>query len=119
MSGCSHSHEIQATIGTANERPEILKTAPDEKVIELDVRPIAAGGSKPCGAINDAIMQLNDGEILHIINSFQPGSLYQRLERQGYSHWTEREGDDWHVWFYKSQANSIEVIATKIQKHQI
>jgi len=102
MSGCSHSNELQAVIGTAEERPEILKTAPAEKMIELDVRYIVAGGNKPCGAIFDTIDRLKDGEILHIINSFQPGSLYQRLEQQGYNHWTERDGEDWHIWFYKS-----------------
>jgi len=101
MSGCSHANELQATIGTVEERPEILMNASSDRVVELDVRPIVAGGNKPCGAINGAIEQLNDGEILHIINSFQPGSLYQRLEQQGYNHWTERDGDDWHVWFYK------------------
>jgi uncharacterized protein (DUF2249 family) len=102
MNGCSHSNELQTTIGISDKRPDVLKKTSSDKVIELDVRPIVAGGSKPCGAINDAIMQLNDGEILHIINSFQPGSLYQRLEQQGYNHWTERDGEDWHVWFYKS-----------------
>ncbi len=101
MSGCSHSNELQAVVGTAEERPEDLKNASPDRVVELDVRPIVAGGNKPCGAINDAIMQLIDGEILHIINSFQPGSLYQRLEQQGYNHWTEKDGENWHIWFYK------------------
>jgi len=102
MAGCSHANEYQSLIGTAEERPDAIKNTSQERIVELDVRPIVAGGNKPCGAINNVIEQLNDGEILHIINSFQPGSLYQRLEQQGYNHWTEKDGADWHVWFYKT-----------------
>lgn len=102
MSGCSHASELQPTAGASQERPEILKNAQPDRVVRLDVRPIVAGGTKPCGAINDAAGELREGEILHIINSFQPGSLYQRMEQRGYDHWTESNGTDWHIWFYKA-----------------
>lgn len=102
MSGCSHANELQPAVGTSEERPEFLTNASPDRVVELDVRPLVAGGSKPCGAINLAIDQLHNGEILHIINSFQPGSLYQRMEQRGYDHWTESNGTDWHIWFYKA-----------------
>lgn len=102
MSGCSHSDDLQTIVGTKENRPEILKSASPVKIMELDVRPVVANGFKPCGIINDTIEQLTDGRILHIINSFQPGSLYHRMEQRGYNHWTEQEGNDWHIWFYKS-----------------
>jgi uncharacterized protein (DUF2249 family) len=101
MAGCSHAQDLQPQPGTADQRPEYIVKAPSDRVVRLDVRPIVAGGSKPCGAINEAIEVLGDGNILHIINSFQPGSLYQRLEGRGYKHWTEREGGDWHIFFFR------------------
>jgi uncharacterized protein (DUF2249 family) len=101
MAGCSHASELQPTVGSKHQRPDCINTASPDRIIQIDVRPIVANGDKPCGALNEAIGVLGEGEILHIINSFQPGSLYKRVETLGYSHWTEREGNTWHIWFYK------------------
>jgi uncharacterized protein (DUF2249 family) len=102
MSECSHAKENMVSIRPIGEKPGILTDIPMERVEILDVRPMVRTGHKPCSAIAQAIEDLPKGKILHLINSFQPGSLYRRLEEEGWNHWTEQHADDeWHVWFYR------------------
>ncbi|EMA53539.1 DUF2249 domain-containing protein [Halococcus thailandensis] len=62
---------------------------------ELDVRTI---DGEPFGEIMAALDELDGGETLVLVNSFEPEPLYAVLARQGYAHETERAGEDeWRV----------------------
>ena len=102
MSGCSHAIDDMVSLRPLEEKPEMLTDMPFDRVEILDVRSMVRMGHKPCSAITQAIEELPEGKALHLINSFQPGSLYRQLEEQGWNHWTEQHAEDeWHVWFYR------------------
>lgn len=61
----------------------------------LDVRETEG---EPFGDIVDALDELNEGETLELVNSFEPVPLYAVLEQRGFSHDTEQvEEDEWRV----------------------
>jgi uncharacterized protein (DUF2249 family) len=61
----------------------------------LDAREVEG---EPFGAISAALEDLDDGETLLLINSFEPRPLYSVLEERGFEYDTEQVDDDeWHV----------------------
>jgi uncharacterized protein (DUF2249 family) len=89
--------------GPKESKPEFLKSISSNKMILLDVRPIIDSGKDPLKDILSIIKKLKKGEILLIINSFEPIPLYSLLTKKGFSHWTEREDDYFKVYFYKEK----------------
>lgn len=64
-------------------------------VRELDVRDV---DGEPFGQIMTALGQLEDGETLLLINSFEPVPLYDVLAERGFAYEPERiSEDEWHV----------------------
>lgn len=62
--------------------------------VVVDAREI----DQPFGEITSALGDLEEGECLVLINSFEPEPLYDVLERQGFTHETTRVGpDEWRV----------------------
>jgi uncharacterized protein (DUF2249 family) len=84
---------------TAAEKPDWVETAPIAAV--LDVRPLLERGEEPFKAIMAAARQVPTGQVLQLIAGFEPLPLYDALAKQGFSHWTEREGDRWAVRFHR------------------
>ncbi|MCF6170946.1 MAG: DUF2249 domain-containing protein [Bacteroidales bacterium] len=91
--------------------PEIFKHTNTEKsmkkasIIDLDVRPILAGGTDPFEAIMAILKTLNDDETLRIINTFEPIPLLNILKKKGYEYQTERpEAGVVHTFLEKSAA---------------
>lgn len=71
-------------------------------VEELDVRPIIDGGGEPFTAIMDAAARVGAGQVLHLVNRFEPVPLYHALAKRGFENWTRRRDDgDWEVWFLR------------------
>ncbi|MFC6974202.1 DUF2249 domain-containing protein [Halomicroarcula sp. GCM10025709] len=70
--------------------------APEQRDVRtLDVRTI---DGEPFGRIMSALDDLDEGETLKLINSFEPVPLYEALQSKGFTHETERVDDDeWHV----------------------
>lgn len=83
------------------EKPEYLKNIPSEKIVDLDVRNEIASGTDPIYKIKNAVNNLKENEVLHLINSFEPVPLYTVLGNKGFKHWTEKTGDVWNVYFFK------------------
>ena len=78
----------------------------DEKITELDVRPNIEAGNDPFKIIMGAIKGLNDGEILKIINSFEPIPLINILNKKGYASKVERPDDGVVVTYFKKGEQS-------------
>jgi len=72
----------------------------DNEILDLDVRQSLANGVDPFGMIMQNIAQLN-GKVLHIINTFETAPLYSVLGKQGFEHYSKKENDIWHIYFYK------------------
>jgi len=61
----------------------------------LDAREI---DGEPFGEITDALADLDDGETLVLVNSFEPEPLYAVLDERGFEHDTDRVApDEWRV----------------------
>jgi len=84
------------------------KTAKEHKIPSLkeknlDVRPIIESGTDPFKSIMKTVKEMNDNEMLHLINSFEPVPLYSVMQKKGYTHASEKKGDEWHIWFWKDE----------------
>lgn len=90
-------------------KPEILKNISKEKIRKLDVRPIIDSGKDPFLEIMAMVKSLNDDEVFHLINSFEPLPLYSVMQSKGFEHWTEKEGNVFNVFFYKNDVIRSEV----------
>lgn len=99
---------------TIVEKPEVLISIPQEKIIQLDARPIIDSGKDPFLDIMNKVKSLKDDEVLLIINSFEPIPLYTVLGNKGFNHWTEKENGVFKVYFYKEK----EIIQSKISTEQ-
>jgi uncharacterized protein (DUF2249 family) len=60
----------------------------------LDAREI---DGEPFGDIMGAVDDLDAGESLLLINSFEPVPLYDVLSNRGFEHKTTQLDDEWHV----------------------
>ncbi|MDP2363074.1 MAG: DUF2249 domain-containing protein [Ignavibacteria bacterium] len=88
---------------TIKQKPEILDKINEDKIHQLDVRPILESGVDPFQNIMAVVKELKEDEILLIINSFEPIPLYSVLGKNGFEHWTEKENDLYRIYFYKNK----------------
>lgn len=71
---------------------------------ELDVRPILAKGGDPFSLIMKSVSELAADEALHLVVGFEPTPLYAVMRASGRLAHTERDGDVFHVWFFRDPA---------------
>src|SRR5690606_18451808 len=64
--------------------PDYLQNLPSEYRVNFDVRAMLADGNDPLKSIQQKVKSLNPGEVLVIINNFEPVPLIKLLERQGF-----------------------------------
>jgi len=95
------------------QKPEILNNISDDKIHQLDVRPVIESGKDPFQDIMAAVKELKSDGILLIINSFEPIPLYSVLGKQGFEHWTEIENNMFRIYFYKDEKIKQDVNPSK------
>ena len=97
------------------EVPEFLRNVKPEKIIKLDVRPLLKGGKDPLNIILEKIKGLQTGQVLEIINTFEPAPLMLLLKKQGFESHAEIINDNLvHTYFYKTtDTESAEAISTE------
>ncbi len=84
-------------------KPEYLKNIEPERLVNFDVRAILAAGDDPLKQIQQKVQSLLPGQVLVIVNTFEPVPLIKLLERQGfltYVHFTDP--DTIETYFYKT-----------------
>jgi len=98
-----------------SEMPEVLKAIRPEQLVQLDVRPVVAGGTDPFQLIMEKLKSLGEGQVLQIINTFTPAPMIAVLQRQGFSSYTET-GNDNRVsnHFYKNPVAPDPVSTTNV-----
>lgn len=97
---------IRKVLPASPAKPEFLKSIPPDNMSYLDVRPIIDSGRDPLKDIVSKTKVLKTGEVLIIINSFEPIPLYTVLGKKGFSYFTEQVDDYFQVYFYKER-NSV------------
>ena len=60
--------------------PDFLQNLRSEQLVKLDVRPVIAAGKDPLKLILEKVGQLKKGEVLEIINTFEPTPLMLLLK---------------------------------------
>ena len=70
------------------------------KTVAVDVREDIRLGREPFERIMAAVAQLEPGDTLLLINSFEPLPLYRVMAQNGFTHWAERMADCvWKIYF--------------------
>jgi len=88
---------------------------PDRAEVTLDVRPIIESGTDPFKTIMKTVKEMNDNEMLHLINSFEPVPLYSVMQTKGYTYSSEKHGDEWHIWFWKKEESGKHIVAEVVK----
>ncbi len=84
--------------------PAFIKSMNKEETIELDVRPLITSGKDPLNLITTTVKMLKAGQVLKIINSFEPIPLMRLLEKQGFEVYADVINDDLvETFFYKKE----------------
>lgn len=107
------------SVAEPKQKPGILDNTPKEKMIELDVRDDIKNGKDPIYRIKPVVQSLKEGEVLHLINSFEPVPLYSVLGNKGLSHWTEKKESIFHIYFYKDPLSKNEQKETSSETVQV
>jgi len=83
--------------------PDFVKNASDQNTIELDVRPVLEAGNDPFNLILSKIKSMHAGQVLKLVNSFEPIPLIQLLGKQGFETYSETISENLvNTYFFKS-----------------
>jgi len=84
--------------------PEYLQKLPSDKIVVFDVREMIQSGADPLRPIQEKVKQLEDGQALNIVNSFEPVPLIKVLEKQGFKSYVKTVAPDQiDTYFYKTE----------------
>lgn len=87
--------------------PAFITSLKKNQLVELDVRPVIASGKDPLSIIVQQVKTIQRGQVLKIINSFEPTPLMALLEKQGFVSYADTIKEDWvETYFYKT--NDVE-----------
>lgn len=94
--------------------PSFMQNRKEKRILELDVRPIIESGKDPFNTITGKIKQLQSGEILKLINSFEPVPLIQILSKQGFEYHVETINENLvNTYFHKATVSHAAAVAVK------
>jgi uncharacterized protein (DUF2249 family) len=88
--------------------PAFLEQLIPEDIQELDVRPVLASGIDPLKIILGRVKELKHGQVLKIINTFEPTPLIHLLKEKGFMAYVDVINPD-HIetWFYKQKSEGL------------
>lgn len=82
-------------------------------IVELDVRVEIESGKDPLNLILKAVKQLQPGQLLKLINSFEPVPLILLLEKQGFESYVETINENLvNTFFHKNQGTPMKEVDT-------
>lgn len=84
------------------------------QIIDFDVRPIIDANEDPLSLIVKKIKSIQPGQVLKIVNSFEPIPLILLLKKQGFESYVDVINDQLvETYFYKTGENVVEIEATE------
>jgi uncharacterized protein (DUF2249 family) len=91
--------------------PDFITSIKKDQIVDLDVRAVLASGRDPLNIILEKIKTIQPGQILKIINTFEPIPLIKMLEKKGFVTFTETlDANLVETYFYKqSETAPIEI----------
>ena len=89
---------------------EFVKDIESAHIIPLDVRGMLAEGNDPLRLIQQHVKELKEGQVLKIINTFEPTPLIKLLEKQGFESYVDLiEKDLIETYFYRAKAPELPI----------
>jgi uncharacterized protein (DUF2249 family) len=92
--------------------PDLLKGIDPDKIIEVDVRPFIETGEDPLNVVLQKVQALDAGQILKIVNSFEPTPLMHLLGRQGFESYSEILTDELVQTYFYKKSNTLLTLPT-------
>ena len=91
--------------------PGFVTLLKKEQLTELDVRAVIASGNDTLQMILEQTKQIRAGQVLKIINTFEPTPLILILKKKGFETYTDKINDEhFETYFHKTaESNSTEV----------
>jgi uncharacterized protein (DUF2249 family) len=109
--------EIDRNIEAVEEKkpvPAFIISLRSEQLTELDVRPVIASGKDPLNIIMEKVKSVQAGQVLKIINTFEPTPLILMLEKKGFETYVDTLSDNLiETYFYKTGKDNLEETQTK------
>ncbi|MDD3458365.1 MAG: DUF2249 domain-containing protein [Weeksellaceae bacterium] len=94
--------------------PPYLKSLSSQQIVVLDVREMIADGKDPLRPIQEKVKELEPGQALNIINSFEPAPLISLLERQGFQSFVDQiDEEQFETYFYREDGDTNNEIKTE------
>jgi uncharacterized protein (DUF2249 family) len=69
--------------------PAFIISLKPEDIVDLDVRPVISSGKDPLNIILEKVKTIKAGQVLKIINTFEPVPLVLLLEKKGFTTYTD------------------------------
>jgi uncharacterized protein (DUF2249 family) len=93
---------IEQVEPTSKSLPSYLQQINADQIISLDVRAMLSQGNDPLQLIQKTVKQLQQGQVLKIINTFEPTPLIKLLGKQGFETYVDVLNKDViETYFYK------------------
>ncbi|MDP3468139.1 MAG: DUF2249 domain-containing protein [Daejeonella sp.] len=87
---------------------DFVKDIETAHIIPLDVRAMLAEGNDPLRLIQQYVKELKEGQVLKIINTFEPTPLIKLLEKQGFESYVDQiEKNLIETYFYRNKPAEI------------
>ena len=87
---------------------EFVKDIETAHIIPLDVRAMLAEGNDPLKLIQQYVKELKPGQVLKIINTFEPTPLIKLLEKLGFESYVDLiEKDLIETYFYRTKTTEV------------
>jgi uncharacterized protein (DUF2249 family) len=88
--------------------PAFIVSLKMDQITELDVRPVISSGSDPLNKIIQMVKTIQPGQVLKIINTFEPTPLILMLEKKGFETYVEEINDNRiETYFHKTEAKNF------------
>lgn len=88
--------------------PAFIVSLKKDEIIELDVRPVISSGSDPLNKIMQMVKTIRPGQVLKIINTFEPTPLILMLEKKGFETYVDEINDNLlETYFHKMEAKNF------------
>ncbi|MFD2245134.1 DUF2249 domain-containing protein [Pontibacter ruber] len=101
----NESNDKKSNAMNTVEKPAFMKRQIEANTVVLDVRQTIASGRDPFLEIMAAVDALKTGEVLCIVNTFEPTPLIAILQKKGFAYYTETLAPDLiHTYFSKEES---------------
>ncbi len=114
--------EVELVAGDFQNTSDLEIMPPDfsgKEIVELDVRPIIAQGRDPFGYIIKTAKKIKPGQVLLIINDFEPIPLIDYLVGKNFVHWMTQDDEGNYLTYFKLNCKKPGLLQRLFGKKQI